>query len=520
MLDFDKETAPASDTQVDSGSEQQYVQNVDPLAEIPKNTWERIWPVLACGAGLFSDGYINNVIGSVSTMLKKIYGTEYTGSNAQKNISAITFAGTVVGQLVFGYTSDKWSRKNSLLLSTLILIVFAALGAGSYGYHGSLQGMFAALTAYRFLVGIGIGGEYPAGSVACSEATGELKSGTRNRWFILFTNVMIDWGFVIGAFVPYLLVVICTEKHLRAAWRISLGLGVVPPLILFWLRLKLQEPEEFKKESMKYVRIPYKLVIKYYWWRLFVVSFIWFLYDFSTYSFGIFSSTILSNIYGDTAPLSQSFGWNTVINLFYVPGAMLGSIFSDKVGPRYALASGVLAQAVVGFIMAGLYPHLAKPENVAGFAVVYGIFLSLGEVGPGDNIGLVASKTCATGVRGQYYAIAAAFGKIGAFVGTYVFPYIEKAGGKGTNASAQYPFYVSSCFCVLMAALVLFGLPHIDQDTITTEDIKFRAYLEKEGWDVRQLGLLKGESVESRAAALQQAGVVQTEDEKKETVVN
>jgi MFS family permease len=180
-------------------------------------------------------------------MLGKIYGKEYTGSNAQKNISAITFAGTVLGQLIFGYTSDKWSRKNSLLLSTLILILFAALATGSYGYHGSVQGMFAALTAYRFLVGIGIGGEYPAGSVACSEATGELKSGTRNRWFILFTNVMIDWGFVIGAFVPYLLVVICTEKHLRAAWRISLGLGVLPPMILFWLRLKLKEPEEFKK---------------------------------------------------------------------------------------------------------------------------------------------------------------------------------------------------------------------------------------------------------------------------------
>lgn len=180
---------------------------------------------------------------------------------------------------------------------------------------------------------------------------------------------------------------------------------------------------------------------------------------------------------------------------------MLGSIYSDKIGPKYALATGVLAQAVVGFIMAGLYPHLAKPENVAGFAVVYGIFLSLGEVGPGDNIGLVASKTCATGVRGQYYAIAAAVGKIGAFVGTYIFPYIEKAGGKGTNASAQYPFYVSSCFCVLSAALVFFFIPHIGQDTITLEDVKFREYLTSNGWDVNQLGLLKGESVESRTAA-------------------
>jgi MFS family permease len=143
---------------------------------------------------------------------------------------------------------------------------------------------------------------------------------------------------------------------------------------------------------MKYVKIPYLLVIKYYWKRLLAVSAIWFLYDFSTYSFGIFSSTILSNVMAKDAPLSQSFGWNTVINLFYVPGAMFGSILSDWIGPRYALAGGALAQAIVGFIMAGLYPRLAKPENVAGFAVVYGVFLSLGEVGPGDNIGLVASK--------------------------------------------------------------------------------------------------------------------------------
>ena len=200
-------------------------------------------------------------------MLGTIYGKEYTASRAQANVSAITFAGTVLGQLVFGYTSDKWSRKNSLLVSTILLILFAALGAGAFGAGGSVQGMFAALTAHRFLVGIGIGGEYPAGSVACSEATGELKAGTRNRWFVLFTNVMIDWGFVIGAFVPYLLVVICTEDHLRAAWRISLGLGVIPPLLLLYLRIKLEEPEEFKKESMKYVKIPYLLVIRYYWFR-------------------------------------------------------------------------------------------------------------------------------------------------------------------------------------------------------------------------------------------------------------
>lgn len=83
------------------------------------------------------------------------------------------------------------------MISTCILIVFAALCAGSYGYHGSVTGLFAALAAYRFLIGIGIGyvssyvavagwltrnsGEYPAGSVACAESTGEMKAGHRNR---------------------------------------------------------------------------------------------------------------------------------------------------------------------------------------------------------------------------------------------------------------------------------------------------------------------------------------------------
>ncbi|APA08689.1 hypothetical protein SS1G_02429 [Sclerotinia sclerotiorum 1980 UF-70] len=501
-----KSAAEANDLTVDSNSSPG---NSDPLADIPKTKWERLWPAMACGSGLFSDGYINNVIGSVSTMLGKIYGKTYTESAAVKNISAITFAGTVAGMIIFGYTSDKWGRANTLTLSTVILIVFAALGAGSYGYQGSTGGLFAALAAYRFLVGVGIGGEYPAGSVGCSEASGELKAGTRNRWFIIFTNVMIDWGFVIGAFVPYLMVVICSEDHLRAAWRISLGLGVVPPLLLFYLRLKLKEPEEFQRESMKNVKIPYGLVIRYYWFRLLIVSLIWFIYDFSTYSFGIYSSKILSNIYGDSAPLSQSFGWNTVINLFYIPGAILGSFFSDWIGPRYALAIGVTLQGVVGFIMSGLYPVLSKVKNVPAFVVVYGIFLSLGELGPGDNIGLLASKTSATGVRGQYYAIAAAVGKIGAFVGTYIFPYIEAAGGDA-NASAQYPFYVSSSGCILSAILALCFLPHVGQDTITTEDLSFREYLESKGWDTNQMGLRKADNLEE-AAGRREVGEKQEE---------
>jgi MFS family permease len=52
-------------------------------------------------------------------MLRLIYGTAYTDNNVQSNVASIAFAGTVVGHLLFGVLSDRWSRKNSLLISTI-----------------------------------------------------------------------------------------------------------------------------------------------------------------------------------------------------------------------------------------------------------------------------------------------------------------------------------------------------------------------------------------------------------------
>lgn len=460
--------------------------NSDLSPEERPSRWQRIWPTLACGAGLFSDGYVQSVIGSVNTILGQIYGKEFSKSPQRAHVAAIAFAGTVFGQLLFGVLSDYWSRRNSLLVSTIILIIFSALSAGAYGVGGTLHTTITALIAYRFLVGIGVGGEYPAGSVAAAESTGELKRGTRNRWFIFFTNLQIDLGFVAGTLVPMILVLIFTESHLRAAWRVALGLGVVPPLALLWLRIKLKEPAEYNKERMK--KYPYLLIIKFYWFRLLVVSLIWFIYDFSAYSFGIYSSSWLQVILGDEYPLWVSFGWATLINFFYVPGAFIGAFTSDWFGPKWSLIGGVTLQGIIGFIMTGLYKTLDTPSHVAGFVVIYGIFLSAGEIGPGDNIGLVASKTCATAVRGQYYGMAAAIGKVGAFVGTYIFPYVVAAAGDDTVKQGQYPFYVSSALCIFSAFVALL-LPNIGQDTITDEDIRFREYLEKNGYDTTTMGV-------------------------------
>jgi len=108
---------------------------------------------------------------------------------------------------------------------------------------------------------------------------------------------------------------------------------------------------------------------------------------FSTYSFGIYSSTILDNISPPGSPLTTVFGWNVAINLFYLPGSILGAKASDIFGPKWCLIVGVGLQSIIGFIMAACYPRLSQPGMVGTFAVVFGIFISLGEFGPGNNIG-------------------------------------------------------------------------------------------------------------------------------------
>ncbi|KAF8887378.1 hypothetical protein BD779DRAFT_518007 [Infundibulicybe gibba] len=156
----------------------------------------------------------------------------------------------------------------------------------------------------------------------------------------------------------------------------------------------------------------------------------------------------------------------------------------------------LLSQAVIGFIMSGLYKQLTN--HIAAFAVVYGIFLSLGELGPGNCTFILASKSCPTAVRGQFFGVAAAIGKVGAFVGTWVFPpMIDAFGGPNSDRGNTGPFWVGSGIAVLSAIIAFFFVKPLDKDGMVEEDKQFRAYLEANGYDTSTMGLKGGEEDET-----------------------
>lgn len=77
-----------------------------------------------------------------------------------------------------------------------------------------------------------------------------------------------------------------------------------------------------------------------------------------------------------------------------MPGAVGGAFIIDYLGPKNTMVrsfsplapllmraqiAGLLLQALFGFIMSGCYKALSK--HIGGFAVMYGIFLTFGELG-------------------------------------------------------------------------------------------------------------------------------------------
>ena len=83
-------------------------------------------------------------------------------------ITGIALVGTLLGQLFFGVLGDKMGRKKVYLI-TLLLMITATIGQASSASTVRGFGMVTWLVLWRFVLGFGIGGEYPLSATIAAE---------------------------------------------------------------------------------------------------------------------------------------------------------------------------------------------------------------------------------------------------------------------------------------------------------------------------------------------------------------
>lgn len=488
------DASPVSESESD---EKQHVSEPDGSPRATTFSKISVWLTLSFMAiAQVTDGYNASVIGYLYFFLVVQYPDAMTDSMYNR-LSNAFLIGMIVGTLIFGYVADLFGRKTSAVATTGLLTLGIVLSTAASGT--TPNGLMWMMVIARGIAGVGAGGEYPTTGAAAMEATDEASNYRKHRGFIFATlgEVAASFGYCLGPLIPLILYVIVgqNEAHYELIWRLSFALGMIPTLSIFYFRLRIAVSNAYRKSALRNQRAPYLLIVKKYWLRLIAGSLSWFLYNWIAIPFGIFSSVVISKANSDNT-LLLNLAWGVVINAFYLPGPFLGGWLVDRIGRRYTMALGFGCQAVLGFILGGAY---SKIETIFPlFVVLYGVFLTFGEIGPGSVIGLVSTEPFPTSVRGQTSGLVSAVAKAGAAIGTQVFNAILNAYDSSDKGN-QVVFMIGSAIAVIGVLVSLFLVEEVSRN-LDDEDRIWKEYLAVHGVEVSW-----GDNTKDQAAVLKQA---------------
>ncbi len=142
--------------------------------------------------------------------------------------AAFYLAGAVAGALLFGYATDRFGRKRLFFIT--LAVYLAATGATAFAFD------FWSFTLFRFLTGLGIGGEYAAINSAVDEL---IPARLRGR-----VDLMINATYWLGAALGAGATVFLLDPARFPAdlgWRLAFGIGAVIGLGILLLRRFIPE---------------------------------------------------------------------------------------------------------------------------------------------------------------------------------------------------------------------------------------------------------------------------------------
>ena len=400
-------------------------------------------------SGVFLDGYDISIIGLALLQVK----VQFHALPWQVGlVGSAILLGNFIGALVLGRLADKVGRRSMFILDVVFFIVFALLSG--------LSSNITELIIWRFLLGIGIGGDYALASPIVAETV-----PARSRGRILTVNWGLAWlsGEIISFAAGFLFLHVAGAE----AWRWMLASGALPAVIVLILRRAMPESprwlvqqgrhEEAKKVANQLNDDGIEGMIPDGWtenpsdklvspWKE-----IWTTYRRSTwfaslnyvfegapfYALSVFLPLILKT--SDFAvSLTAIAKGNLVLQMSGLIGILLIYLWVDKRGRKFVNYLGFGGVVVALLIYELLYP----PSPL----MLFGVF-SLIEVavwlGPASTDNLYLGELWPTRIRGTGAGIAAACGRLSAMAGTFGLPILIAS--FGINGALWFP----AIFCFL-----------------------------------------------------------------------
>ena len=137
-----------------------------------------------------------------------------------------------LGAFVFGRLANVAGRKRVYWMVAAIMIV-GALGS-------ALSPSFWVLIVFRFVLGFGVGGDYPVSAVMMSEYANHKDRG-KLVGMVFGTQAL---GLIVGPLVA--LALLDGGASDTVTWRVLLGLGAVPAAAVLYLRLLMPESPRYQ----------------------------------------------------------------------------------------------------------------------------------------------------------------------------------------------------------------------------------------------------------------------------------
>jgi len=415
-------------------------ENIDyenlPLRKLGKYFW-LAW--FTASMGQFVDAYDTLIIGAALLYLIPLWNLTAAETGL---LAASAFIGVALGAVIFGPIADRMGRRLLYIYDLIFFVVFGALSA--------FVTNFWQLFIVRFLLGLGIGGDYSLSPTMVAE-----YAPAKRRGFALASmNSFWGIGSVVGFLSAYGMAVAWGNTNPDFTWRFMLGSEAIWGLVIIllrmgilesprWAALQQQLGRRIKENASEVVRkmtggkeasfdpgLAKKPSIKDLFtgkmWITTIFLWVWWpVADIAFYGSNMYTPYITKGL-GLTTPqlafLASALYWTIALFGYYTTAATY-----DIFGRRFVTILGSTLMGIDMFIGLALYKlglfstSLAFPLVMTLFTIYY-YFMNFG---PGPWT-VAMAEIWPTRVRATGQGLAAMFSRFGAAFAAFYMPILIK----------------------------------------------------------------------------------------------